>query len=308
MQIIGCPPGKTAPESIAFRGRNVHLLSAFSFQLRRRRLESFALVDVEEVLVGIDAEFAAGHFIAGDVGVVVEVQGGNRPHLVDAAFDALLQGAGLVVAADEKQDFLGVRHRADADGQRLRRDLARVVVEEAGVHDLRVFRQITDTRAGVEGGEGFVEGDMAVNAGAAEEQVDAAVGGDLRLVAGAFGFQIGRHAVENVHVLFRDVDVVEEVVMHEEPVALMMGLRQADVFVHVERHDVLEADLSGLVVFDEARIDAEGGGTGREAENERLVALVVVDGGHDMVGCPFAHLVVVLLDDDLHDFLPAFCW
>ena len=237
----------------------------------------------------------------------MEVQGGNRPHLVDAAFDAFLQGAGLVVAADEKQNFAGIRHRADADGQSLRRNLARVVVEETGVHNLRVFRQVADASAGVQGGERFVEGDVAVNTGAAEEQVDATVGSDLRFVTCAFGFQISRHTVKNVHVLFRDVDVVEEIVMHEEPVALMMGLRQADVFVHVERHDVLEADFSGLVVFDEALIDAERGGAGREAENERLVALVAVDGGHDMVGCPFAHLVVVLLDDDLHDFLPAFC-
>ena len=238
----------------------------------------------------------------------MEVQGGNRPHLVDAAFDAFLQSASLVVAADEKQDFFGIRHRADADGQRLRRNLARVVIEEAGVHDLRVFRQVTDARAGVEGGKGFVEGDVAINAGAAEEQVDAAIRSDLRFVTSAFGFQISRHAVENVHVFRRDVDVVKEVVMHEEPVALMMGLRQADVFVHVERDNVLEADFASLVVLDEACIDAEGGGTGGEAEDERLVALVVVDGGHDMVGCPFAHLVVVLLDDDLHDFLPAFCW
>ncbi len=80
-----------------------------------RLSESFALVDVEEVLVGINAQFAAGKFVTGDVCVVVHVERRDGPHLVESAFDAFLQSSGFVVAADEKQDFFGVADCADAD-------------------------------------------------------------------------------------------------------------------------------------------------------------------------------------------------
>ena len=48
--------------------------------------ESLVLIDVQEVLVGIHAEFAAGHFIAGDDGVGMQVEGGDGPHLVHLTF------------------------------------------------------------------------------------------------------------------------------------------------------------------------------------------------------------------------------
>lgn len=51
------------------------------------------------------------------------------------------------------------------------------------------------------------EGDVAVGADAAEEELNTAVGSDLGLVAVALSLEIIRHAVQNVHVLGLDVDL-----------------------------------------------------------------------------------------------------
>ena len=51
---------------------------------------------------------------------------------------------------------------------------------------------------------------MAVNAGTAHEEVDAAVGSDLVFITLAFRFEVFRHTVEDVDVFCGDVDVVED--------------------------------------------------------------------------------------------------
>ena len=65
----------------------------------------------------------------------MEVEGADGPHLVDALFNAVLQGAGLVVAVDEDQNFLGVHHCADADSQGSLGHLGDIIVKEAAVCD-----------------------------------------------------------------------------------------------------------------------------------------------------------------------------
>ena len=50
----------------------------------------------------------------------------------------------------------------------------------------------------------------------------------------------------------------------------------------------------------QALIDAERGGASGEAQHKRPVFLVVVDGSDDVVGRPFAHVVIIFLNNDLH--------
>ena len=72
---------------------------------------------------------------------------------------------------------------------------------------------------------------MAVLADAGEEEVDAAVLADEGFVAGAFGWEGGGVAVEDVGVAGVDVDVGEEVGPHESVVAFGVVAGEADVFV-----------------------------------------------------------------------------
>ena len=92
-----------------------------------------ATLFVEIILVGADGEFVAGGFVAHDDGMWVHLEHGGCPLVADVAVDAMLEGACLVVAAAHEEHFLGVHHRADADGECLLGNEREVAVEEAAV-------------------------------------------------------------------------------------------------------------------------------------------------------------------------------
>ena len=81
---------------------------------------------------------------------------------------------------------------------------------------------------------------MTVFANATHEQVDTACCNDLGLVCCALCCEILCVSVEDVDVLLRNVNVVEEVSCHERVVTFRMLLRESYILVHVECDDVLE--------------------------------------------------------------------
>ena len=141
----------------------------------------------------------------------------------------------------------------------------------------------------------------------AREQVDAAVGFDLLLIPGALPFGIVGHAVEDVDVFLLHVhQMVEEVVVHEIPVALVMLVGQAQVFVHVEGHHVFEGHFAGLIHPGQLLINADGAGAGGQAQHEGPFFLVAVDFSGNVMRGPEAHLIVIFLNDDTHGCLHSF--
>ena len=176
------------------------------------------------------------------------------------------------------------------------------MAEKARVRDDRVLRERLDSRARAERRKRLVEGQMSVRSDAAHEQIDASCLLDPRLVVRALFLQIGRVAVENVHVFGLDVDVAEKVVPHERVVAFGMVFRNADVFVHVERNDVGERDLSGLAHFDQLAIGPQRSGARGQTQYERAVRRfrMFVDPPGDMGGGPGRSLFVGRFDDDSH--------
>ena len=191
------------------------------------------------------------------------LQLGNRPLVANRALNPLPHRLGLARAGRKNAHLARVEDGADADGQRHARHLALVAVEKARVGRDRRGDERLQPRARGERRAGLVERDVPVRAHAAEEQVDAAEGGDLGFVAGwrqrgsqgggmrwvivgllssaskqcgecilaAFRLEIARHAVEDVHVLRLDVDVRKEMRIHERVVGLGVVSGQADVFV-----------------------------------------------------------------------------
>ena len=91
---------------------------------------------------------------------------------------------------------------------------------------------------------------MSVRPDAAEEQVDSACFTDTFFVTGTFGFEVFGITVEDVHVLLLNIDMAEEVLLHERMVALRMIFGDTHIFVHVERNHVLERDLPILIKVD----------------------------------------------------------
>ena len=265
------------------------------------------LVDLFEILVGVDLQLAAGGLVAGDDAVGMQLQSADRPRMIHAAFDAVAQGARFVVAIDDQQDLLGVAHRADADGQRGLRHLVRVVVEETGVGDKRILGQRAHTRARGQRGEGLVERDMPVDAATAHEQVDAAVGCDLILVALALRLGIRCQTVEDIDILRRDVNMVKEILVHKVPVALVVLARQTDVLVHIEGDDVLKGHLARFIHLNEVAVYTERRGAGRQTQHEGAVALMVVDRVRDMLRRPGTHFLIVVLNNQFHSLSRSNC-
>ncbi len=264
-------------------------------------LQPFLLFDIQEVFIGVDGEFAACRLITRDDCIVVQLQSRAGPFLTDAALDGRSKRACLVMARDQNQHLLGVGDCADADRQGLSRYLFGVVAKEAGVDNTRIGSQIAHAGTGVQRGIRLIERQMTVHTDAAHEQVDSAVKSDLLLVVGAFLFGIVGHAVQNVDVLRLHIDeVVEEVVVHEVPIALIVLMRKAEVFVHVEGNDVFETDLTRFVHANKLLINADRAGTGRKAENKRTILFVRIDFGRDVCCSPLAHFIIIVLNDNSH--------
>lgn len=97
--------------------------------------QTFELFFVFEVAVGADFQFGAGWFVADDDAVGVHLDGADGPHVIDAFFYGMLQGARFAMAVAEDEYLTGCHDSADADGESLLRYLCDVVVEEAAVGD-----------------------------------------------------------------------------------------------------------------------------------------------------------------------------
>ena len=184
------------------------------------------------------------------------LQHADGPHVVDALLDGVLEGTGLGMTVAENHHLAGCHDGADTDSEGLLGHLGDIVVEETAVGNDGVGGEGLDTGLAGEGRAGLVEGDVAVGADAAHEEVDASGCLNHTLVAGTLGQEVGGIAVENMNILGVNVDMVEEVGPHEGVVALGVLLGEADVLVHVEGDDVLEGYLTLLIEADEFLVHA----------------------------------------------------
>ena len=117
---------------------------------------------------------------------------------------------------------------------------------------VRVFTRVRE----VSDEPGFVECDMTVGANTAHKEVDAAVLLDFSFEAGTLGLEVGSVAVEDIHVLDRDVDVAEEIVPHKAVIALGVVDREAHILVHVESNDIAERHFTFLIKLYQTAIHA----------------------------------------------------
>ena len=97
--------------------------------------------------------------------------------------------------------------------------------------------------------------------------------------------------------------MVEEIVMHEIPVALVMLMGQSQIFVHVKGHDIGKAQLAGLILFDQLLIDTDRRRAGRQAEDKGSGLLVAVDLRRDVIRSPLAHFIIIFLNNNSHCFV-----
>ena len=210
-------------------------------------LEKVIFLDILEVFISAVLQFVGGIFITDDDGMGMLLQAADGPHVVDRLFYTVTKGAGLVVTIHHDHHLLGIHHGTDSDGQSCLGNQVDIIIEETTISNHGICGERFLTGAALQAGAWLVEGDVAVGTDTTHEQVDAACCLNSFLVVLALCFQILGIAIEDMYILFLDVNVTEEVVPHEAVVALGMFLGEVHVLVHVERDHILERYLASLV-------------------------------------------------------------
>jgi hypothetical protein len=124
-----------------------------------------------------------------------------------------------------------IEDRLDANRQCHPGHLGQVIAKEARVCENSVVCKGLYTCARLEAGTRFIEGNVAVRPNAAQKELNAADTGYLVLVGPAFVLEVSGVAVEDVDVGWLDVDVGEEVLVHEAVIAFWMISRDAHILV-----------------------------------------------------------------------------
>ena len=203
-------------------------------------------------------QFVGGIFVTDNDGMGVLLQAADSPHVVDGLFDAMAEGTGLVVAIHHYHHLFGIHHCAYTNGQSGLGYQIDVIIKETAISNHCICGEGLLARAALKAGAWLVEGDMAIGANAAHEQVDTACCLYGLLVVLALCLQVLGIAVKDMDILFLNVDVAEEVVPHKAMVALGMIFGEVHILVHVERDDVLERYLASLVQGNQLAVHAQG--------------------------------------------------
>ena len=88
---------------------------------------------VFEIAYGICFELIGCRFITDDDAVLVHLQDADRPHVIDAAFNGMMQSAGFLVAGGNNQYFFRIHNRANADGENRGRHFAFISTKKARI-------------------------------------------------------------------------------------------------------------------------------------------------------------------------------
>ena len=229
----------------------------------------------------------------------MELQCRNRPHLRNSSLNALLQSASLVVSVHDDQDTLGSHHRPYAYRQSRRRHLVDIAIEETRIGNFRVERQRFLARARRQRRTRLVESDMSVRAHASKKQIDASIRSDFLLISGAFCFQIGSIAIQDIDILLFDIDVAEKVIPHERMVAFGMLFRKTAILIHVERNDMFKRNFSRLVQLNQFLIHAKRRAARRATQHKGLFRsrLRFIYSGCHIIGSPLRHFFVIRFDN-----------
>ena len=114
----------------------------------------------------------------------------------------------------------------------------------------------------------LIEADVTVRAKSENQQIESASASDLPLVAEAFRLRVGGGAIQKVNLARRQVDVIEQVTLHERAIAARIGRREPDEFVEVEGRGPAEVHGSGVEQRTEFRVESNGRAAGGQPEDQ----------------------------------------
>ena len=103
----------------------------------------------------------------------------------------------------------------------------------------------------------FVETDMGITANPQKLQVDTAQIRNQTVVPAALRIRIRSHAIGNMDMVGSNIDVVEEVLMHEVVIALRIVCRQPPVLVQIHRGCLRKVQISFFVPENQLAVDPQ---------------------------------------------------
>ena len=206
-----------------------------------------------------------------------------------------LDGVSLGQAGGDQNHALGGHDVAHAHGDGGGGNVL-LLLEETGVGVDGALGQLLDVSNADQMVAGLVEGDVTVVADAQQLQVGNAALTNLGFQLGSVGFRV-THALGNVGVGLVDVDVIEQVGVHEVAVALVVGLGDAAVLIQIHGVYLREVHLAGFVGLDQLLVHGYGGAAGGQAQ---LAVGLLVHQFADHIGHIGAAFIVAFGNNNFH--------
>jgi hypothetical protein len=242
-------------------------------------------------------ELRCGGIVNNKRHVGMELQGGGGNRGSDRAFNGFRNGGGFGLAGGEQEDSPGLEDGADSHGDGATGALL-ALGEELGVIVHRFLAQDLQARARADARSRLVETDMAVAADTQQLKIDSAGFPDGVFIRSAILVVIAANgSVGNVDVAGIDVDVGEEVFVHEMLKAPGMSSGKPQVLIEIEGHDAREIEGALFVKTDEMFVNADHGAAGGQTKHQRR--LLMNRAGDELRGLQ-TNCFVVAFQDNQH--------
>ena len=178
----------------------------------------------------------------------------------------------LTLTHCEKENLISVHNLTNAHGKCPGGNILTLCKEASVCIDGRVG-EVNKACALGEGNIGLIEADVTVITDTENLHVNAAHGCDNCIVSCALCLGISGKTVGEIGVLFLNINVVEEIVMHKVGVALVVVGGKSNVLVEVYALYIGEGNLALVVSCDKLGIHTDGRRAGCKTENGVLLAL-----------------------------------
>ena len=158
-------------------------------------------------------------------------------------FDGRTQNCGLGFAPGQQGQFPGFQDRTNTHGDRVGRNILFAAKIASCISPSQTVER-HHSRPGIYAGTRFIETDVPGPSNAKNLDIDPTRSQDFALVLLAVGkhFRTRDEAVRNVHIFWRNIDLIEKLHLHKVAITLRMMRRQATVFIEIESDNVPERE------------------------------------------------------------------
>jgi hypothetical protein len=140
---------------------------------------------------------------------------------------------------------------------------------------------------------------MTILTHAAQEKIDSTSLSNRSFVFATFFVRVACLSVQKMNVGWFDIDLGEEIRMHEMAIALRVISSETDIFIHIERDDISKRKVAGLVICDKPFVNPERRTSCGKTQNEPRSSLGIYP-PLDVRGNPVACGIVIALNDNAH--------